>query len=126
MRDIRNRNLAEITGADDYIVSDQVLSLLLTQISETKELSAVFWDLFDPEGSEIYLKPVTRYVKPGVPVNFYTVVKSASQIGEVAIGYRLVHQRNDAENAYGVVVNPAKSNAVTFSEHDMIIVLAED
>jgi len=45
MRDIRNRNLAEITGADDYIVSDQMLSLLLTQISENKHLSGVFGDL---------------------------------------------------------------------------------
>jgi len=126
MRDIRNRNLAEITGADDYIVSDQVLSLLLTQISETKELSAVFWDLFDPEGSEIYLKPVSRYVKPGEPVNFYTVVKSASQLGEIAIGYRLVNLKSCADSAYGVVTNPPKNKKVTFAENDMIIVLAED
>lgn len=126
MRDIRNRNLAEITGADDYIVSDQVLSLLLTQISETRELSAVFWDLFDPDGSEIYLKPVSRYVKTGMEVNFHTVVKSASELGETAIGYRITSLRNDSERAYGIVVNPVKGNTVTFSEEDRIIVLAED
>ena len=126
MRDIRNRNLAEITGADDYIVSDQVLSLLLTQISETKELSAVFWDLFDPDGSEIYLKPVTRYAKTGVPVNFYTVTESASELSEVALGYRITSQKNDSDNAYGIRVNPVKSETVTFAEDDMIIVLAED
>lgn len=126
MRDIRNRNLAEITGADDYIVSDQVLSLLLTQISETKELSAVFWDLFDPDGSEIYLKPASRFIKTGEPVNFYTVTKSASDLGEVAIGYRITAQRNDSDNAYGIVVNPQKDESVIFSEEDRIIVLAED
>ena len=126
MRDIRNRNLAEITGADDYIVSDQVLSLLLTQISETKELSAVFWDLFDPDGSEIYLKPVSRYVKTGEPVNFYTVTESASELNEVALGYRITSMKNDSEKAYGIRVNPVKSETVTFSPDDMIIVLAED
>ena len=126
MRDIRNRNLAEITGADDYIVSDQFLSLLLTQISETRELSAVFWDLFDPDGSEIYLKPVSRYVKPGEPVNFYTVVKSASRISEVALGYRITSQRNNADDSYGITVNPVKGETVTFRKDDMIIVLAED
>jgi hypothetical protein len=126
MRDIRNRNLAEITGADDYIVSDQVLSLLLTQISETRELSAVFWDLFDPDGSEIYLKPVSRYVMTGTPVNFHTVVKSASELGETAIGYRITSLRNDADSAYGIAVNPVKGDTVTFSEEDRIIVLAED
>lgn len=126
MRDIRNRNLAEITGADDYIVSDQVLSLLLTQISETKELSAVFWDLFDPDGSEIYLKPVSRYVRTGEPVNFYTVTESASELGEVALGYRISSQKSDSGNAYGIRVNPVKSESVTFTRDDMIIVLAED
>jgi voltage-gated potassium channel Kch len=126
MRDIRNRNLAEITGADDYIVSDQVLSLLLTQISENKDLSAVFWSLFDPEGSEIYLKPVRRYVAVGQKVNFYTVVKSASELNETAIGYRISAKRNNSEESYGVVVNPNKNDTVVFSEDDMIIVLAED
>jgi ion channel POLLUX/CASTOR len=55
MLDIRNRNLAEIARADDFIVSNQLISLLLTQISENKQLRAVFSDLLAPEGSEIYL-----------------------------------------------------------------------
>lgn len=126
MRDLRNRNLAEISGADDYIVSDQILSLLLTQISENKDLSALFWDLFDPEGSEIYLKPVQRYVSLDKPVNFYTVLQSASEINEIAFGYRMVCEKSNPEKAYGIVVNPNKSDMIKFSEHDKIIVLAED
>jgi len=86
----------------------------------------VFWDLFDPDGSEIYLKPVSRYVKPGEPVNFYTVVKSASRISEVALGYRITSQRNNADDSYGITVNPVKGETVTFRKDDMIIVLAED
>jgi ion channel POLLUX/CASTOR len=126
MKDIRNRNLAEVTGADDFIVSDQMLSLLLTQISENRHLSEVFWDLFDPEGSEIYLKPVHRYVMTGVPVNFYTVVASAAERDEVAIGYRRFSLKDDSESFYGVVVNPDKSLDLTFDDTDMIIVLAEE
>lgn len=126
MRDVRNRNLAEITGADDYIVSDQLLSLLLTQISENKDLSAIFQDLFDPEGSEIYLKPVHRYINIGEPVNFYTVVKSASELGEIAIGYRINSLRSNPERDYGVVVNPSKSDRIQFADDDKIVVLAED
>ncbi|PIE53356.1 potassium transporter TrkA [Candidatus Fermentibacteria bacterium] len=126
MRDIRNRNLAEITGADDYIVSDQFLSLLLTQISETKELSSVFWNLFDPAGSEIYLKPVSRYVKTDEKLNFYTIVKSAAQLGETAIGYRIAAQKNSSADNYGIKVNPPKNQLLSFSRDDMIIVLAED
>ncbi|MCD4701906.1 MAG: potassium transporter TrkA [Candidatus Aegiribacteria sp.] len=126
MKDIRNRNLAEITGADDYIVSDQMLSLLLTQISENRHLSGVFWDLFDPEGSEIYLKPVERYVRTDVPVNFYTVAESAASRGEVAIGYRLSRLKDDADRFYGVVVNPVKHELISFGEGDAIITLSEN
>jgi voltage-gated potassium channel Kch len=125
MLDIRNRNLAEVTRADDFIVSDRIVSLMISQISENKYLNAVFTDIFDPEGSEIYLKPAENYVKLGVPVNFYTVLESAKQRSEVSIGYRLVSYANDAEKAYGVVINPDKSNPITFSQGDKVVVAAE-
>lgn len=126
MLDVRNRNLAEATRADDFIVSDRLVSLMMAQVSENKALNAIFADIFDPEGSEIYLKPATDYVKPGVPVNFYTVVEAARRRNEVAIGYRLHAYANDAGRAYGVVVNPDKSDTVTFTERDRIVVVAEE
>ncbi len=126
MRDVRNRALAEVTRTDDFIVSDRLLSLLLAQVAENRELMAVFEDIFDPEGSEIYLKPAGDYVKAGRGVNFYTVVEAARRRGEVAIGYRLKAHSGEAARSYGVVVNPEKSARVTFGAEDRIIVLAED
>jgi len=126
MLDVRNRALAEVTKADDFIVSDKLVSLMLAQISENKELNAVFTDIFDPEGSEIYLKLAANYVVIGEPVNFYTVVEAARLRGEVAIGYRITALANDASRAYGVAVNPDKSQPITFAEWDRIIVLAEN
>ena len=126
MLDNRNRALAEVTHADDFIVSDKLISLMLSQVSENKHLNAVFADLFDPEGSEIYLKLASDYVAPGQPVNFYTVVEAARQKGETAFGYKLKAHSGDADKAYGVVVNPKKSQTLTFSEWDRIVVLAEN
>ncbi len=126
MLDIRNRALGEVTRADDFIVSDKLVSLMLSQVSENKQLNAVFRDLFDPEGAEIYLKPAADYVVPGTPVNFYTVVEAARGRGEVAMGYRLHARAAGAGAAYGVVVNPNKTLPVTFTDADRIIVLAED
>jgi voltage-gated potassium channel Kch len=123
MLDVRNRDLAEVTRADDFVVSDKLIALLLSQISENRELDAVFRDLFDPEGSEIYLKPIVDYVETGVPLDFYTVLEAARRRGEVAIGYRILARAGDA--AHGVVVNPEKSAPVTFAEGDRVIVLAE-
>jgi hypothetical protein len=85
----------------------------------------VFTDLFDADGSEIYLKPASDYVLPGQRVNFYTVVEAARRRGEVAIGYRQHGNAGNPGKAYGVVVNPTKSEPVTFTAHDRVIVLAE-
>ncbi len=126
MLDLRNRELAEVTQADDFIVSDKLVSLMLAQVSENKYLNAVFADIFDPDGSEIYLKPAADYVALGEPVNFYTVVEAARRRGQVALGYRLKGHANDAAQAYGVVVNPKKSNLITLSAEDRIVVLSED
>jgi len=126
MLDVRNRELAEVTQADDFIVSNKLTSLMLSQISENRDLNAVFADLFDPEGSEIYLKPAGDYVEPGREVSFYTVAAAARRRGEVAIGYRLSAHASDAAKAYGVAVNPKKSAKVAFTEKDWVIVLAED
>jgi voltage-gated potassium channel Kch len=126
MLDMRNRGLAEVTRADDFIVSERLVSLYLSQISENKALNAIFTDIFDAEGSEIYLRPAAGYVAPGSAVSFYTVVESARRRGEVAIGYRVRALAADAARAYGVVVNPAKSKAITFAPDDRIIVVAED
>lgn len=126
MLDVRNRELAEVTRADDFIVSDQLVSLLLAQISENKYLSPVFADLFDPEGAEIYLKPVDNYVRVGQPVNFYTIVEAARHRSEIPIGYRLKRDAYNPAKSYGVVINPDKSNKVTFESGDKVIVLAEN
>ena len=126
MLDLRNRELAEAAKVDDFIVSEHLISLMTSQLSESAELMGVFTDMFDPEGSEIYLKPISDYVAIGQPVNFYTVTEAARRRGETAIGYRLMSESHDADKGYGVHTNPKKSGQVKFSAEDKIIVIAEE
>jgi ion channel POLLUX/CASTOR len=126
MQDIRNRNLADVTRANDFIVSDKLISLMAAQVSENKMLNPVLEDLFDPEGSEIYLKPAGDFIKIGEAVNFYTIVHEASNRGAVAIGYRISALAQDASKGYGVVINPEKDKLVNFVNEDKIIVISED
>ena len=126
MLDIRNRQLADITSANDFIVSDKLVSLLMSQVSENKYLMRVFEDLFDADGSEIYIKPAREYVKVDTAVNFYTILESAAEKNQVAIGYRIMAQARNSSEGYGVVVNPKKSDIFTLSDEDTIIVLSED
>jgi voltage-gated potassium channel Kch len=123
--DIRNQKLAEVTQADDFVVSDQIISLMLAQISENKHLGPIFEDILDADGSELYIKPITNYIDVTNPINFYTLVEAARQRGEVAIGYRISKQARDAGLSYGVHLNPDKSPAVTFCDQDSLIVVAQ-
>ena len=126
MMDDRNRELAEVTKADDFIVSDRLISLLLSQISENERLTDVFDDLFSASGAEIYLRPASLYVKEGSDANFYTVLEAARLRGETAIGYRIAAHARSSSHSYGVKVNPTKTDTRTFAPQDKIIVLAEN
>ena len=126
MLDVKNRALASITKADDFIVSDTLISLLMAQVAENKSLMKVFENLFNADGSEIYLKPVAEYIIPNSPVNFYSIIESAKRKGHTAIGYRLDHFSSDANESFGIQVNPNKSRKIEFKENDKIIVLAEN
>jgi voltage-gated potassium channel Kch len=126
MMDLRNRALAQIARADDFIVSDKLVSLMMSQLSENKNLDHVFRVLFSSEGSEIYIRPMTDYIRLGSTVDFYTVLEAAAQRGETAIGYRLMKHADNKERGYGVNVNPKKSDRHSFAENDMIVVLAEN
>jgi len=123
--DIRNRDLIQVARVDDFIISDRLVSLALTQLSENKQTLEVFRDLFDPQGSEIYLKLVEEFIRLGRPVNFYTLLEAARQRGEAAIGYRIRAEARDASKNFGVHLNPRKSEYITFSQGDRLIVLAE-
>lgn len=125
MLDARNRNLAKVTQADDFIVSDHILSLIMAQVLENQMIHKVFQDLFDPSGSELYLKPACQYVRSGQPVDFYTVSKAASQRKEIAVGYRLLRYASDPRMGFGVKINPLKTEEITFRDEDCLIVLAK-
>ena len=126
MLDLRNRELAEAARVDDFIVSEHLVSLMLSQLSENDNLFDVFQSIFDPKGSEIYLKHVNDYVVTGQPVTFYTILEAARRRGETAIGYRISAEANNAKKDYGVHTNPKKSEKIIFNPDDKIIVVAEN
>jgi voltage-gated potassium channel Kch len=118
MRDDRDRALAQLTRADDFVVSEQLVSLLMTQISENRHLESVFTDLFDPDGAEIYVRPASYYVRAVAGITFATVVEAARRRNEVAIGYRMA----EPGESHGIVLNPDKTKPMPLI--DRLIVLA--
>ncbi|EKD61071.1 MAG: hypothetical protein ACD_54C00416G0007 [uncultured bacterium] len=118
MIDVRNRKLAEVTRADDFVVSNKLVSLMLAQASENEHITAIFDDLLDAEGSEIHTKPITDFILPGNSVDFVTLTHAARLVGYVAIGYALADG--------SVRVNPPKSEKRSFGAGDRLVVLSRD
>lgn len=121
MQNVTNQKLAKVAKVNDLVVGTNIINLILTQISENRELSDVFTDLLDEDGSEIYMKRASLYIKPERPVDFYTVTDIAARRNEIVVGYKTY-----TDNTFQVILNPAKSEKITFTEKDYLILLAED
>ena len=120
MIDVRNRELAEVSKADDFVVSNKLVSLMLAQAAENEYMTRIFGSLLDENGSELYLKPASDYIEPEAEVDFYTVTIAAMLQGHTAIGYR----RRNGGGSWSVRINPPKSEKIRFESGEQIVVLA--
>jgi hypothetical protein len=100
---------------DDFIVSDELSSLMIAQLSERLELQDVFAELFDAQGCFVSLHPAVLYA-PEHPTTFASIVASAAERGASALGYRIGQLQ--------VRMNPPKSEPVHLGAADQVLVLA--
>ena len=121
MIDVRNRELAEVSKADDFVVSNKLVSLMLAQAAENEYMTRIFGSLLDEHGSELYLKPATDYVEAGTEVDFYTVTVAAMLQDQTAIGYR----KKNGNGSWSVKINPSKSDRISFESGEQVVVLAQ-
>ena len=121
IQNVGNQQLISSEVSTDFVVSSYITAMITSQISQTRELSAIFEDLLDENGSEIYLKPAAKYIKLGLPVDFFTISASVARHNEVFIGYR----KKAPSGQYKTIINPAKADRESFLQDDSFIVLAE-
>jgi len=126
MLDFRNKKLAEVTKVNDFIVSEKLISLMMSQIAENKMLNSIFEDLFDAEGSELYIKKAADYVAQSQAANFYHYIEAGRRRNEVVIGYVIEADQKDADKNYGIHINPPKAETILLCDQDGLIVISED
>ena len=115
MLDRANVGIAQSIGVDDFIVSDELTSLMLAQLSERRELQYVFAALFAPDGVFLSLHPASLYTQDR-PTTFASIVATAVDRGVTAVGYQV----RDSP----VRINPAKTQEIQLDAADRIVVLA--
>ena len=126
--DSSNQELISQAGVDDFIISNRMVSMIFAQLSEEPDIKAVYDDLFQEEGSEIYIKPVELYFKQlPVTCRFGDLMRVAQKRdAEVCLGYKLGSLENDSNRNYGVELIPPKDSSITLSAGDGLVVVAED
>ncbi len=121
MCSVSNQKLAKVANVNDFVVGSTITNLIITQVSENRNLALLFEDLLDADGSELYMKKASRYIKTGVETDFYTITEIARKRNEIAVGYKKI-----SDEGIQVVTNPNKSEKIMFREEDYLIVIAED
>ena len=121
MRDTANQKLAKVAEANDLVVGYNIVNLILTQVSENRDLAVVFQEILTSEGSEIYIRKASNYVKLDTEMDFYAVTNILKERNQIAIGYK-----KQIGNDFDVITNPNKSDKIIFTEDDYIITLADD
>jgi len=126
--DSSNQSLIHHAGVNDFIISNRIVSMLFAQISEEPEIQKVYDDLFQEDGSEIYVKPVELYFDSfPQQVTFADIMALVQQRDEeVCIGVKLGAKVGNADENFGIKLIPFKDVQYELNPGDALVVVAED
>ena len=114
-------------GVNDFIISNQQISMLIAQISEEPDILRVYDQIFSEDGSEIYIKPMGFYFDEfPETATFADLMAVAQNRGEICLGVKLNQHEGDLGENYGVKLIPEKNTIYELSAQDHLVVLAED
>lgn len=126
MIDIRNQQLAQVANVNDFVISSNITGLIMTQVSENRELVPIFEELLDSSGANIELKPASNYVPEGRSVDLSTLTHLVSERKQVFLGYTWENTEADNRFMSGIRLNPDKKSRITFGADDRLIVLTNE
>ena len=122
-----NQDLIIQTDVDDFIISNKLITMILAQLSEEPQIKKLYDDIFQEDGSEIYVKPASLYFEElPMKANFASIMGQARKREEICLGLRFGDLSKDAKANFGVSLNPQKDEVFEIGENDFLVVLAED
>ena len=113
---------------NDFIISNRMVSMVFAQISNEPDIQLVYDDLFQEDGSEIYVKPAWLYFDQlPVTCSFADLMHHVRKRDtEICIGWKCGAEKEDGEKNYGVTLIPLKDTMITLTAEDGLVVVAED
>jgi hypothetical protein len=129
--DPRTEKLMKLSKLDDYISSNDLVSMALGQIAQESDIHGLLEDIFCPEGNEMHIKDIRLYAHEGETLNWWEIVARARMRGEVAMGFikpelskdPILNPGNEAQKD---VFPGDKSTRLTWKYPDKLVVFSED
>jgi len=121
IQDYRNKSLFEEAKIDDFIASNHIISMLLSQVSRNKNLNEIFSEQFSSKGTVIDFILATNYLNSSTPVTFATVIEACRKKNQTAFGFRKKNEANDRDKNFGIYINPPRNTLIHFAQWDRII-----
>merc|ERR1712167_191712 len=125
--DPRTADLVSIAAANDFMVSNRMVSEALGQMSQQINIHALVEDLFNPEGNEMHIKDIRLYAAPGEQLTFWELLARGRTRCEVVIGFYCANFGSD------VIINPTgkdgevrKDEPILWQDGDRVVVISED
>jgi len=124
--DSRTRSLLSVVNCKGYVMSNQIVSAVIAQVAECRDLNLILSELLSAEGTEIYLRTVEDYidVKKSEKFSFWDLAVRVRERREVLLGYKSVSETFPECKTH---LNPSnKGQPRVWQRGDSLIVLALD
>ena len=118
LNDGAKKSLIDLDDNNEFIVSNTLSSLLMTQLADNHSLKEIFEELFTPQGNEIHIKPIDCYCdfKKGDSIFIYELINLCLDSNQTFIGI--------IENEV-LSLNPIKTDKVILNETIELVVISE-
>jgi hypothetical protein len=120
LQDWRNRELLEDSIAQDIVVSPDLVSIVMAQISRLPVLGPVYRELLGAGGIEVAVRPASRYAELGQPTPHTELIATGHKAFEIILGVRL-----NSSGQERVILAPDPERIWTFAEGDSVIALSQ-
>merc|ERR1719409_1824127 len=99
--DPRTQELMSLTKCSDSVVGNELVAMILAQISEDRDIGYVMEDLFSEEGMEMHIKDIRLFVAPNEHLCWWDLVSRCRQRNMLPIGWM---RERDAEGNFTQVI----------------------
>ena len=128
--DSENIDIILNSGVEDFMVSNQFVSQIMAQVSEEPLALDVYDDLFQSEGSELYIKPSSYYFdfsnEKSITMPYGECVQAARLRDEVILGVQIKSAQKKRDKMFGINLIPDKNDQITLTREDGLVALSKD